>query len=118
MPSYKLVDKYQDRRLADRVFELDLDAQPGGAAAAQRTRAIATLRPPRELGDLRQRIAASAASILVRNVAGNPASGATPSPVTCRSCCCDCNASNIELFASLCKAHAYWRAQGAGPWIW
>ena len=54
-----LVDKYQDRRLADRVVRADMDAQPGRASAAQRGRGgFAALCTPRRLGDLRQRVVA------------------------------------------------------------
>ena len=85
-----LVEKYQDRRLADRVFDLawthsqvllrqinatEADAQLYGRLASSVIYAnpLAARRPehPR-----------------ARTAAGSPACGATRSPAICRSCCC------------------------------
>jgi len=40
---WALVDKYQDRRLADRVFDSGVDPQPGGIATDQRQRSRCTM---------------------------------------------------------------------------
>ena len=84
-----LVDKYQDRSLADRVFELawthgqvvlrqlnatEADSQLYARLAGSIIFANASLR--------------AAASVIVRVTAGNPGYGATQSPATCRLSCC------------------------------
>ena len=83
-----LVAKYQDRHLADRVFDLawthsgvmlrQINATPGDAQIYRRLAgsvlyANAALR--------------AEAGVLMRTSAGSPASGVTPFPATCRSCC-------------------------------
>ena len=85
-----LIEKYQDRHLADRVFDLawthsqvvlrqlnatEADAQLYGRLAGSVLYANAALRADAE------RAAAATA-------AGNRGCGATRSPATCRSCCC------------------------------
>ncbi len=85
-----LVGKYQDRHLADRVFDLawthsqvvlrqlnasEADAQLYARLASSVIYANAALRA--DAGRARSRIAA-----------GSPGCGATPSPAICRSCCC------------------------------
>ena len=85
-----LVEKYHDRNLADRVFDLawthsqvmlqqlnatEADAQLYGRLASSIVYANAARR--------------RRASVLVRTIAaGNRACGATASPAICRSCCC------------------------------
>ncbi len=85
-----LVEKYQDRRLADRVFDLawthsqvvlrqinasEADAQLYGRLASSVIYANAALARRRQRAD-------------AGTAAGSPGCGATPSPATCRSCCC------------------------------
>jgi len=84
-----LAHKYQDRHLADRVFELtwthsqvvlrqlnasEADAQLYARLASAVIYADATLRAD--------------AAVLIRNGVGSPGCGATPSPAICRLCCC------------------------------
>ena len=67
-----------------------VDAQPGDAAPDQRHRGRrAALRAPRQLDPLRQRGAARRSRrAAAATAAGSRGCGATPSPATCRSCCC------------------------------
>jgi cellobiose phosphorylase len=109
-----LVDKYQDRRLADRVFELtwthsqvvlrqlnatEADSQLYARLASSVIYANASLRP--------------AASILVRNRRGQSGlwgyaiSGDLPIVLLQIA-----DAANIELVRQLVQAHAYWRLKG------
>ena len=84
-----LVEKYQDRRLADRVFDLawthsqvalrqinatESDAQLYCRLASSVIYANASLRAD--------------PSVLIRTAAGNPAFGVTPSPAISPLCCC------------------------------
>ena len=109
-----LVGKYQDRRLADRVFDLawthsqvvlrqlnatEADAQLYGRLASSVIYANSSLR-------------ADPASSQ-RTAAGNPACGATRFPAICPSCCCRlADPANIDLVRQLVQAHAYWRLKG------
>ena len=84
-----LVGKYQDRHLADRVFDLAWTHSGVMLRQINATRGrCADLRPPGgiralcERGAARRRRRASCATS-----AGNPGFGATRSPATCRSCC-------------------------------
>ena len=109
-----LVDKYQDRRLVDRVFELtwthshvvlqqlnatEADSQLYGRLASSVIYANASLR--------------AAARVLVRNRRGQSGlwgyaiSGDLPIVLLQISA-----ASNIELVRQLVQAHAYWRLKG------
>jgi len=109
-----LVDKYQDRRLTDRVFELtwthshvvlrqlnatEADSQLYGRLASSVIYANASLRAP--------------ASVLVRNRRGQSGlwgyaiSGDLPIVLLQIS-----DAANIELVRQLVQAHAYWRSKG------
>jgi cellobiose phosphorylase len=109
-----LVDKYQDRRLADRVFELtwthsqvvlrqlnatEADSQLYAHLASSVIYANASLRAP--------------ASILVRNRRGQSGlwgyaiSGDLPIVLLQIA-----DAANIELVRQLVQAHAYWRLKG------
>ena len=109
-----LVDKYQDRRLADRVFELtwthsqvvlrqlnatEADSQLYGRLASSVIYANASLR--------------AAASVLVRNRRGQSGlwgyaiSGDLPIVLLQIA-----DAANIELVRQLVQAHAYWRLKG------
>jgi cyclic beta-1,2-glucan synthetase len=109
-----LVDKYQDARLADRVFELtwthsqvvlrqlnasEADSQLYGRLASSVIYANASLR--------------AAAGVLVRNRRGQPGlwgyavSGDLPIVLLQIA-----DASNIELVRQLVQAHAYWRLKG------
>ena len=87
--SLRLVEKYHDRRLADRVFDLawthsqvllrqinatEADAQLYGQLAGAVVYANPALR--------------AEPACWRRTAAANPACGATPSPAICRSCCC------------------------------
>ncbi len=110
----RLVDKYQDRRLVDRVFELtwthshvvlqqlnatEADAQLYGRLAGSVIYANASLR--------------ASASVLVKNRRGQSGlwgyaiSGDLPIVLLQISA-----ASNIELVRQLVQAHAYWRLKG------
>ena len=110
----RLVDKYQDRRLVDRVFELtwthshvvlqqlnatEADSQLYGRLASSVIYANASLR--------------AAASVLVRNRRGQSGlwgyaiSGDLPIVLLQISA-----ASNIDLVRQLVQAHAYWRLKG------
>jgi cyclic beta-1,2-glucan synthetase len=110
----RLVDKYQDRRLADRVFELtwthcqvvlqqlnatEADSQLYGRLASSVIYANASLR--------------AAASVLVRNRRGQSGlwgyaiSGDLPIVLLQIA-----NGGNIELVRQLVQAHAYWRLKG------
>jgi cyclic beta-1,2-glucan synthetase len=110
----RLVDKYQDRRLADRVFELtsthcqvvlqqlnatEADAQLYGRLASSVIYANASLRAD--------------ASVLVRNRRGQSGlwgyaiSGDLPIVLLQIA-----DAGNIELVRQLVQAHAYWRLKG------
>ncbi|MEP6997642.1 MAG: glucoamylase family protein, partial [Betaproteobacteria bacterium] len=110
----RLVDKYQDRRLVDRVFELtwthsqvvlqqlnatEADSQLYGRLASSVIYANASMR--------------AAAGVLVRNRRGQSAlwgyaiSGDMPIVLLQISA-----ASNIELVRQLVQAHAYWRLKG------
>jgi cellobiose phosphorylase len=85
-----LVEKYQDRRLADRVFELawthaqvvlrQINASEADAQLYGRLAKFHSLRPCRAAR--RQQRADAEPARAVR------ASGATPFPATCRSSCC------------------------------
>ncbi len=109
-----LVDKYQDRRLADRVFELtwthsqvvlrqlnatEADSQLYARLASSVIYANASLR--------------AAASVLVRNRRGQSGlwgyaiSGDLPIVLLQIA-----DAGNIELVRQLVQAHAYWRLKG------
>ncbi len=109
-----LVDKYQDRRLTDRVFELtwthsqvvlrqlnatEADAQLYGRLAGSIIYANASLRAP--------------ANILVKNRRGQSGlwgyaiSGDLPIVLLQIA-----DAGNIELVRQLVQAHAYWRLKG------
>ncbi len=109
-----LVDKYQDRRLADRVFELapthsqvvlrqlnatEADAQLYGRLAGSVVFANAALR--------------AAPSVLIRNCRGQSGlwgyaiSGDLPIVLLQIA-----DAANIELVRQLVQAHAYWRLKG------
>ena len=109
-----LVDKYQDRRLADRVFELtwthsqvvlrqlnatEADSQLYARLASSVIYANASLRAP--------------ASVLVRNRRGQSGlwgyaiSGDLPIVLLQIA-----DAANIELVRQLVQAHAYWRLKG------
>ena len=85
-----LVEKYQDQRLADRVFDLawthsQVVLRQLNASAGRR----ATLRPPGQLDPLCQcRRCAPRRAFSARTGAGNPGCGATRCPAMCRSCCC------------------------------
>ncbi len=110
-----LAEKYQDRRLADRAFEMawthsqvalrqinvtEADAQLYGRLASSILYANACA--ARRGGRHRQEPARA-----VR------ACGATPSRETCRSCWCRLkDPANIELVRQLVQAHAYWRLKG------
>jgi len=110
----RLVDKYQDRRLVDRVFELtwthshvvlqqlnatEADSQLYGRLASSVIYADGALR--------------GAASVLVRNRRGQSGlwgyaiSGDLPIVLLQISA-----ASNIDLVRQLVQAHAYWRLKG------
>ena len=110
----RLVDKYQDRRLVDRVFELtwthsqvvlqqlnatEADSQLYGRLASSVIYANASLR--------------AAAAVLVRNRRGQSGlwgyaiSGDLPIVLLQISA-----ASNIDLVRQLVQAHAYWRLKG------
>src|SRR6266496_6408894 len=110
----RLVDKYQDRRLADRVFELtwthcqvvlqqlnatEADSQLYSRLASSVIYANASLR--------------AAASVLVRNRRGQSGlwgyaiSGDLPIVLLQIA-----NGGNIELVRQLVQAHAYWRLKG------
>ncbi len=110
----RLVDKYQDRRLADRVFELtwthcqvvlrqlnatEADSQLYGRLASSVIYANASLR--------------AAASTLVKNRRGQSGlwgyaiSGDLPIVLVQIA-----DAANIELVRQLVQAHAYWRLKG------
>ncbi len=110
----RLVDKYQDRRLADRVFELtwthcqvvlqqlnatESDSQLYSRLASSVIYANASLR--------------AAASVLVRNRRGQSGlwgyaiSGDLPIVLLQIA-----NGGNIELVRQLVQAHAYWRLKG------
>jgi cellobiose phosphorylase len=110
----RLVDKYQDRRLVDRVFELtwthshvvlqqlnatEADSQLYGRLASSVIYSNASLR--------------AAAGVLVRNHRGQSGlwgyaiSGDLPIVLLQISA-----ASNIELVRQLVQAHAYWRLKG------
>jgi cyclic beta-1,2-glucan synthetase len=96
-----LVEKYQDRRLADRVFDLawthsqvalrqinatEADAQLYCRLAGSVIYANASLEPTRASSS--------------RTAAGNPVFGATPSPATCRSCCCRLATRPISIWSA------------------
>jgi cellobiose phosphorylase len=110
----RLVDKYQDRRLVDRVFELtwthsqvvlqqlnatEADSQLYGRLASSVIYANASLR--------------AAAGVLVRNrrgqsgLWGHAISGDLPIVLLQISA-----AGNIDLVRQLVQAHAYWRLKG------
>ena len=110
----RLIDKYQDRRLVDRVFELtwthshvvlqqlnatEADSQLYGRLASSVIYANASLR--------------AAASVLVRNRRGQSGlwgyaiSGDLPIVLLQISA-----ASNIDLVRQMVQAHAYWRLKG------
>ena len=110
----RLVDKYQDRRLVDRVFELtwthsqvvlqqlnatEADSQLYGRLASSVIYANASLR--------------AASSVLLRNRRGQSGlwgyaiSGDLPIVLLQISA-----ASNIDLVRQLVQAHAYWRLKG------
>ena len=100
-----LVEKYQDRRLADRVFDLawthsdiflrqinatEADAQLYGRLAGSVIYANASLRAD--------------ARVLVRIAAGNRVFGDTPFPAICRSCCSGSKIRPISSWsASSCR---------------
>ena len=95
----------------------DLDAQSGGPAPDERNGGrCPALRAPRQLGDLRQRVAARDG----RRARAQPASasracGRMPSRATCRSSLLQIDeGGNIELVRQLVQAHAYWRLEGSG----
>ena len=110
-----LAEKYQDRRLADRVFELAWTHSAGGAAPAQRERGrCAALRPARRRGDLcAARRCAPTPSVLVRNRRGQSGlwgyaiSGDLPIVLLQIG-----SAANIDLVRQLVQAHAWWRLKG------
>ena len=110
----RLIDKYRDRRLADRVFDLawthsqvvrrQINASAGRCPA---------VRAPGRPVMYAQPAAARGPASCCRTSADNPGCGAMPSPATCRSCCCrSADAANIELVRQLVQAHAYWRLKG------
>ena len=107
--------KYQDRHLADRVFDLAWTHSQVALRQINATEADAQLYgAPGQLDPLRQSVAARRARRPdAATAAGNPACGATRSPATCRSCCCRSrDPANIELVRQLVQAHAYWRLKG------
>ena len=101
-----LVEKYQDRHLADRVFDLawthsqvvlrqinatEADAQLYGRLAGSVIYANSSLR-------------ADAERARARTAADNPACGATPFPAICRSCCCRSATRRTSIWcASSCR---------------
>jgi cyclic beta-1,2-glucan glucanotransferase len=109
-----LVDKYQDRRLADRVFELTWThsqvvlRQLNAAEADSQLYARLASSVIYANGSLR-----AAASILVRNRRGQSGlwgyaiSGDLPIVLLQIA-----DAANIELVRQLVQAHAYWRLKG------
>ena len=88
--SLSLVGKYQDRRLANRVFALAAThAQVVLQAARYQRGRRAALLPSRRGHHLCERVAARRPWPSSRETgAGSPACGATRCPATCRSCCC------------------------------
>ena len=92
-----------------------VDAQPGGAAPAQRHRSRrAALRrgSPARSSTPTPRCAPTPACSRATGAASR-ACGATRSRATCRSCCCgSATRRNIELVRQLVQAHAYWRLKG------
>ena len=94
-----------------------LDAQPGGAAPAQRHRSRrAAVRAPGQLGHLRQCLrCAPTPPCCSKNRRGQSGlwgyaiSGDLPIVLLQIS-----DAANIELVRQLVQAHAYWRAEGTG----
>ena len=101
-----LVEKYQDRRLADRVFDLAWTHSQVVLRQTQCHRGRrATLWTPGRLGDLCQFLAARRRGrSRSRTAAGNPAYGATPFPATCRSCCCRLETRPISIWcANSCR---------------
>jgi cyclic beta-1,2-glucan synthetase len=110
----RLVEKYQDRRLADRVFDL---AWTHGQVLLRQLNAVrgrrAALWPPCRLDHLRQCLAASRP--------GHPHQeppGAIRSLGLCHfrrfadRAAADEDPANIELVRQLVQAHAYWRLKG------
>jgi len=110
-----LVGKYQDRNLADRVFDLawthswvmlrqinatESDAQLYGRLASSVIYANASLR--------------AQAGVLLRNRRGSPGCGATRSsgdlPIVLLQVG---DSENIELVRRLVQAHAYWRLKAS-----
>ena len=87
-PASALIEKYQDRHLADRVF--DLAWTHSSVMLARSTRPTPT---HSSTGAWRapcftaMRRCAPSPACCIRIAAGNPAFGVTPFPATCRSCC-------------------------------
>ena len=114
-----LVDKYHDRRLADRVFELawthsqvvlrqlnatEADAQLYGRLAGS------VLYPTPPSAPIRGSSRGTGAA--------NRGSGATPSPAICRSCCCRSPTRRASTWcASWCRPTPTGGSR-AWPWIW
>jgi cyclic beta-1,2-glucan synthetase len=110
-----LVDKYQDRHLADRVFELawthsqvvlrQLNASEADAQLYARLAGSRDLSAAPACAPTRPSSRATAAA--------SPACGRMRSRATCRSCCCrSATPPIIELARQLVQAHAYWRLKG------
>ena len=109
-----LVEKYQDQRLADRVFDLawthsqvllrqlnatEADAQLYGHLAGSVIYANSSLR--------------AEPGVIMNNRRGNPVCGDTPFQAICRSCCLQIeDPANITLVRQLVQAYAYWRLKG------
>ena len=110
-----LVEKYQDRRLADRVFDLAWTHSQVVLAAAQCHRGRrATLWTPGQLCHLRQFLAARRCrAILIKNRRGQSGlwgyaiSGDLPIVLLQIG-----DPANIDLVRQLVQAHAYWRLKG------
>ena len=109
-----LVEKYQDRRLADRVFDLAWTHSAGDAAAAQCHRGRrATLWAAGQFDHLCQCLAARRPSVLIKNRRGQSGlwgyaiSGDLPIVLLQIE-----DPDNIDLVRQLVQAHAYWRLKG------
>ena len=111
----RLIDKYRDRRLADRVFDLawthsqvvlrQINASEADAQLYERLAGLMLYRASRRCAPSRR--------CCCRTGAASPGSGARRSPATCRSCCCSIgDAANIDLVRQMVQAHAYWRLKG------
>ena len=101
-----LVEKYQDRRLADRVFDLAWTHSQVVLRQLNATEADAQLyATPCRLRHLRQFLAARRRERPHQEPPrDNPAYGATPFPAICRSCCCRSETRPISIWcASSCR---------------